>query len=160
MLAQCIRALVTQRRKETKSKKKPKKFSFRAYMFDLIQLLSESMTGRALTAVIVCVSQAPANASQSAFALDFGSTFAQLQLRGSVKKLLSIEALVKAAEKQRNEAEHALASNVSAKWVNVRKAQLLDANQLLGVLDRLGADCGKSKSSGGDGGKKKEKFSK
>merc|ERR1719482_277436 len=71
MLSTCVRDLVAAR-------KSKKKFSFRAYLFDLIMLLQESLTGSAYTAIIVCLSQAPDNLTQSKFALDFGEVFSHL----------------------------------------------------------------------------------
>ena len=44
---------------------------------DLIPLLSESLSGEALTAVFVCISQAD-NAPQSKFTMDFGKNFSRL----------------------------------------------------------------------------------
>ena len=160
MLLQAIRALVHQRGRERKKKTKPKPFSFRAYLFDLVLLLSESLEGEALTAVIVCVSQSPANASQSAFALDFGSEFAKLRLRGVPKKSVSMAAMVKVAEKARKEAAAKLKAGVSVKYTNIRKAQLLEAKQTLGVMGRLGAvggavTGGGSGAGGGSGGESK-----
>ena len=45
------------------------------------QLLQESMTGHALTAIFVCLSQAPDNCAQSKYALDFGEVFSHLAVR-------------------------------------------------------------------------------
>ena len=55
-----------------------KNFSFKAFIVDLVPLLQESMSGEALTACFVCMSQAPDNVMQSKFALDFGEVFAKL----------------------------------------------------------------------------------
>merc|ERR1740121_10121 len=74
MLGQCVRAYV-------EAKRQGKKISFRAYLFDLVLLLQESITGHALTACFVCLSQAPDNTLQSKYALDFGEVFAQLCFR-------------------------------------------------------------------------------
>ena len=156
MLLQAIRALVQQRQREKKRGAKPQPFSFRAYLFDLVLLLSESLEGKALTAVIVCVSQSPANASQSAFALDFGSEFAKLRLRGVPKRGASMPAMMKAATAARKEADAKLKAGISVKYTNIRKAQLLEAEQTMGILGRLGGsvDRGGGGSAGGNGGGK------
>ena len=60
-LSTCIRDLVMHKRKKGGS---AKNFSFRKYMVDLVPLLSESMTGKAISLIIVCLSQAPANVMQ------------------------------------------------------------------------------------------------
>jgi hypothetical protein len=56
------------------------------YMGDLVPLLTDSLTGDALTAIFVCVSQAPANVMQSKIALDFGETFSKLTMGRSRQK--------------------------------------------------------------------------
>jgi len=137
MLYSAVTALNDQRDKERKLGKKAKPFSFRAYLFDLIQLLSESMTGSAYTAVFVCVSQAPANASQTALALNFGSAFARLTVKGRVVKPVSLAGEVNRVRRVKAEAQRALAGTTSAKYVNIRQAQKLDAEQTLKVLTRL-----------------------
>merc|ERR1719199_1933448 len=76
MLSQCVRDLVQHRA----SKVRRQSFSIRTYLFDLVQLLSESLMGSALTLVIVCISSAPANAQQSCHALDFGEVFSRLTI--------------------------------------------------------------------------------
>eukprot|EP00946_MAST-07B_sp_MAST-7B-sp1_P002458 g2458.t1 len=153
MLSQACNALVQQRTREKRRNLKPKPFSFRAYLFDLVMLLSESMTGKALTTVCVCVSQAPANASQAAFSLDFGSTFSKLDVdgRGAPVKPVKLSSLRIKFNKQRAEAERVLKKGVSQKWVNVRTAQLVEATQALSVLERLGGNAG----GGGGAGKTK-----
>ena len=50
----------------------------RAFIGDLVPLLSASLVGDAATACFVCLSQAPDNLTQSKFALEFGETFAKL----------------------------------------------------------------------------------
>ena len=44
----------------------------------LVPLLADSLTGDALTARFVCVSQAPDNVMQSKIALEFGEVFSKL----------------------------------------------------------------------------------
>ena len=75
MLSQCVRQLIEARRRGPKALKA---FSFRAFIGDLVPLLSASLVGDAATACFVCLSQAPDNLTQSKFALEFGETFAKL----------------------------------------------------------------------------------
>ena len=60
-LSTCARRLVEEQRKKTFSFKN---FSFKAFIVDLVPLLQESMSGEALTACFVCMSQAPDNVMQ------------------------------------------------------------------------------------------------
>ena len=58
-LSTCARNLVAEQRKNG-----AKNFSFKAFIVDLVPLLQESMSGEALTACFVCMSQAPDNVMQ------------------------------------------------------------------------------------------------
>ena len=58
-LSACARRLVEEQRKNG-----GKNFSFKAFIVDLVPLLQESMSGEALTACFVCMSQAPDNVMQ------------------------------------------------------------------------------------------------
>ena len=58
-LSACARRLVEEQRKNG-----AKNFSFKAFIVDLVPLLQESMSGEALTACFVCMSQAPDNVMQ------------------------------------------------------------------------------------------------
>jgi len=165
MLSACVRALVQQRAREKKTGAKPKAFSFRTYVFDLVLLLSESMQGSALTAVIVCCSQAPANASQTTNALDFGSVFAKLRVRGKPVKPVLLAKLIKDVKTLKTEAERVLASSsTSVRYTNIRKAQKLDADNMLRIFSLLrgggggggGGGRGTEEGSGGSGGDKKK----
>lgn len=137
MMYSAVTELVNQREKERSRGMKPKKFSFRSYLFDLIQLLSESMTGSALTAVIVCLSQAPSNASQTNHALMFGSAFAKLRMRGRLVKVLNTTEEIKRIQRVKKEAERVLATSTAAKYIAIREAQIYDADQTLEVLNRI-----------------------
>lgn len=133
MLGQCARALVEHNRR----KGKKSKFSFRAYLFDMVMLLQESMTGRASTACFVCVSQAPDNLGQSKFALDFGEAFSNLSPRPSPVKPEPRKKLLQAAENMLAEAERVLARGGGGKFRFVREAQKRDAEQQIALLAQL-----------------------
>jgi kinesin family protein 4/21/27 len=86
MLSQRMREIVEAGR-TGKSRKDLVKMSFKTQNEpDLIPLVSESLTGLALTLVCVCLSAAPANTSQSINALGFGCEFSRLSVRPSVAK--------------------------------------------------------------------------
>jgi hypothetical protein len=139
-LSQCVRDLIRHQRER---RRRGKNFSLRPYLGDLVPLLSESMSGRALTAIFVCISQAPANASQTSHALNFGSDFAQLKVNGCQVEPVSVAVLAREAERQIAEAEKVLAVTKSVKYVVIRRAQILEAEQRLDVLGRLRAHgCG------------------
>merc|ERR1719232_583552 len=106
MLHAAIRAYV-------QSQKKKQKFSFRSYLFDLVMLLSESITGNALTTVFVCVSQAPSNTSITANALDFGKVFSKLTVHKRQVTPIQYEKKEQNAREKLKMAQTALA-NVSS----------------------------------------------
>lgn len=146
MLSQAVRALVQHRKRVKKGSKS--KFTFRAFMVDLVFLLSESLTGHALTAIFVCVSQAPANASQTVNALDFGKEFAKLTVTPRKVKPKSLRALVKEAKAGHKEAARALEGMNAKKGVKnrfraVREGQMRDFTQLLALYARFQGGGGK-----------------
>ncbi|EOD20793.1 hypothetical protein EMIHUDRAFT_117465 [Emiliania huxleyi CCMP1516] len=107
MLSACVRGLVEAKRKRAK-------FSFRAFLSDLVDLLQESMTGDAATACFVCLSQAPTNLVHSKFALDFGEVFAQLSApRPRATKPVPLALLAKQTNATLGEARRALQGSKS-----------------------------------------------
>ena len=148
MLSAAVRALI-----EAQKKGRAKSFSFRAYLGDLVPLLSESMTGIARTAVVVCVSQAPENAAVTANSLDFGSVFAQLRVRPRRAKAASAAAMRRAARALLKEAEAAIARGCAKKYIAMRSGQVSDCRATFDVLRRLGCDAegqdAKGRRSGG-----------
>ena len=160
MLSSCTRALVDAQRRG-----KAKNFSFRAYIGDLCpvrsggkarargrvpilnppsprarvvfaQLLQESMTGHALTAIFVCLSQAPDNCAQSKYALDFGEVFSHLAVRPRRQPAEPIAEIVRRNKAQLREAEARLGG--TDKYAMIRAAQVKRCTQLLAILDRFG----------------------
>ncbi len=132
MLSTCVRDLVHARKTRNGN------FSFRKYIGYLVPLLSESLTGEALTLVVVCISQAPSNTMQGKFALDFGSTFAKLSVRARKKKSTSLRELERHARSKRGAAEAALdRAHGQSKTKLLRQAQIIDAKNLIMVLARL-----------------------
>lgn len=131
MLSSCVRALV-------EARKKGKTISFRAYLFDLVLLLQESLTGDAMTACFVCVSQAPDNATQTKFVLDFGEVFAQLSpSRGRAVLPAPLAALAANTRKTIETSKAALAKGSAGKYALMREGQIMDGQQLLGILEKL-----------------------
>jgi hypothetical protein len=136
MLGQCARQLVEARRKG--GAKAVKTFSFRAFIGDLVPLLSESMIGDAATACFVCLSQAPDNLTQSKYALEFGEVFSKLVTiprrlpavpRANIEK--EVVALLKEAKK-------VLATpSGGGKVKSLREAQVRDCEQMLALLKML-----------------------
>ena len=143
-LSAAVRGLVDARRTG-----RAKSFSFRTYLGDLVPLLSESMTGAALTAVVVCASQAPANAAITANALDFGAEFAKLRVRPKRVKAVRAVDLEKMARALLKQAEAAMAKGCSKKYITVRAGQIADCHAALRVLQLLG--CGGAGDGSGDG---------
>ena len=139
MLGQAVRDLVASR------KSKNKNFSFRNYMFDLIMLLSQSLTGEALTAVFVCVSQAPDNSSTTFNALKFGKSFAKLSLRRRKSKPVAMKKLFDETKKLLVTAQSALKKGPPLAYRVQREGQVRDALQRLGIYKKLRVDCGSKK---------------
>merc|ERR1712178_547052 len=118
-------------RKKNKSWAPPK-----AYLFDLVELLKESLVGSAHTAIIVCVSQAPANAKQSAIALEFGSLFSQLTI-DKLRQMPSIPAEKVACDAKSVLARNEAANSTKGKYQSMRQALSRQANIQLAVLELL-----------------------
>jgi len=106
---------------------------------DLVAIVGDSLVGSALTAIVVCVSQAPTNAQQSRHALEFGETFAQLEMdRLEPRPQVSIE-------KISHEAQTCLATNrehlntkSSNKYAVRRGSMARDAMSQLIILKHFG----------------------
>jgi kinesin family protein 4/21/27 len=156
MLSSCVRELVSARKKQKKKGGKLN-FSFRSYLFDLVILLQESMIGSALTAIFVCVSQAPANAQTSKFSLEFGQVFSQLaQIKKKPVRSESRAKLVKSVSKALAESEAKLdigkgggsgsssGKKSTDKFVILRQALVRDGRHMLGVLNRFSGAAGDS----------------
>jgi len=130
MLSTCVRAFVDAQRQG-----RAKGFSFRAYIGDLTPLLEESMTGHALTAIFVCVSQAPDNEAQSRHALDFGEVFAQLAVRPRVQQAKPRKELATRHAALLRQAK--ALSGGKDKYAAIRTAQVAMCSQFLAVLGRF-----------------------
>jgi hypothetical protein len=150
MLSQAVRDLVEARRKQRRKGGKLN-FFFRKYLFDLILLLQESMTGSALTAIFVCLSQAPANAQASKFSLEFGEVFTQLEIKKKPMPKESRSKLAKRAVELLAESEEALGvggkKRQQDRFTAMRQAQARDCRYMLEALAQFGPAGG----GGGDG---------
>lgn len=135
MLSKCIRELVQLRRK----KKRFEHVCTNPLNGDLVALLGPSLVGSALTAMFVCVSQAPTNAAQSRHALDLGREFSCLKM----DRLMPMPAVPLA--KLKRTAEGCLAENGPSldrdtstnRFVVRRQAMARDAMARLRVLEQL-----------------------
>ena len=94
------------------------------------------MTGHALTAIFVCLSQAPDNCAQSKYALDFGEVFSHLAVRPRRQPAEPIAEIVRWNKAQLREAEARLGG--TDKYAMIRAAQVKRCTQLLAILDRFG----------------------
>ena len=137
MLSQAARQLVEARSKG--GLKAVRNFSFRAFIGDLVPLLSESMMGHAATACFVCLSQAPDNIPQSKYALELGEVFAKLCwtqprqvppiARGKIEK--EAAALLQEASKVLS------TPSGGGKMRGMRVAQKRDCEQRLALMEHL-----------------------
>jgi kinesin family protein 4/21/27 len=121
---------------------------------DLLPLISESLTGSALSLLVVCVSCAPDNASQSVNALGFGKEFSRLSVRPRQARELRVA-------KWRQQAESLLASGRGGsrggnpKYAILRAAKGRAGEQLNELLQRLTG--GRGEGGGGAARRRRKK---
>lgn len=106
---------------------------------DLVALLGQSLVGSALTALFVCVSQAPTNASQTRHALELGQEFSRLTMdRLRPMPAVPLQKMQRAAEACLAENQPSLQRSVSDnRFVVRRQAMARDAMSRLQVLVQL-----------------------
>lgn len=147
MLSQRVRELVAAR-KRGKSQKDLVNQSFRTQCDpELLPLLGGTLTGLALTLLVVCVSAAPDNAAQSINTLSFGETFGRLGVWPKERHFVPLQELRAAAEelaaKDKGDAPVDASAGCGAaqgrnmKYALIRAAQGRDGRQKLGTLARL-----------------------
>ena len=98
------------------------------------------MTGDAATAIFVCLSQAPANATHSNFALEFGDVFSQIRTRPRHTAPVPESKVLGEARDELEAASAQLTKSGgkgSDRYTTIRKAQVRDAKQILAVLALL-----------------------
>jgi len=135
LLSLCMRQIVDLR-------KKGKPFAHMCkniYYGDLVALLAQSLEGSAPTAMFICMSQAPANASQTRNALDFGVEFSKLRIdKLKPAPYESLNKLKTAAEKAVQENKIALEkSKGTGKYYYIRKSLLFDAQLRLEIFSHF-----------------------
>lgn len=110
---------------------------------DLVAVLGDSLVGSVLTAIFVCVSQAPANLQQSRHALEFGETFSQLRMDHlEVRPHVPLKKLCEVAEACLAENGDKLNSTSTNKYAIRRQAMARDAVARLKVLQHFHHDSG------------------
>eukprot|EP01052_Picozoa_sp_SAG31_P005607 SAG31_NODE_249_length_19118_cov_47.456195_5_plen_388_part_00 len=107
------------------------------YIGDLVPLLADSLTGDALTALFVCVSQAPDNVKQSKIALDFGAVFSKLAMGTRQQKPEPRAKLVKELLLKQEANDATLQRGVAGKFQAMRMGQQLDYLQVLAAMRRF-----------------------
>ena len=113
-------------------------FSFRAYLTDLLFLLSDSLVGNSLTACFICVSQAERNKGESRNALDFGSRFARLSInRKKMDEEYISEMEYKASNSIQTNQKHLKTTRVDNHYASIREACIRDSEQILNVINIL-----------------------
>ena len=95
------------------------------------------MSGEALTACFVCMSQAPDNLTQSKYALEFGEVFAKLVVSPRLVKPVARMKIEKEATALLKEADGVLRGGGGGKFKSMRVAQKFDCEQTLALLRRL-----------------------
>jgi len=136
-LSKCLQD-IAQFRKSKKKFSAKEGFSFRAYMTDLLLLLSGSLLGNALTACFICVSQAEANQSQSKSSLEFGKRFSKLSIcrKKVTPKFVSVIAK-KAQESIKTHKEALKTTSADNRYAIQRKAKIRENEQILNVLHKF-----------------------
>ena len=132
MLSTAVRAMV-------RSKRSKARVSSRSFLVDLVALLEQSLTGTAITAVFICISQAPANASQSKHSLDFGSQFAKLPIgRKRAARWRKVRGLADELEAESRAHLAMLAAGIKgARYQALRGAMATDCAQQARFLKQL-----------------------
>lgn len=139
MLSRAARDIVASGKRGPGKKRGQQKLAHTAgYLGDLVPLLADSLTGDALTAVFVCVSQAPDNVAQSKIALDFGQVFSKLTVGTRQQPLQARAKLIKELLAKQQENDATLARGVAGKFQAVRMGKQLDYNQVLAAMAKLG----------------------
>merc|ERR1719193_2404022 len=136
-LSKCLRDIIAFRKAKKKFSAK-EGFSFRAYMTDLLFLLSGSLLGNALTACFICVSQAESNQSQSKTSVEFGKRFSKLSI--SRKKVIAKSASVIAKEAQeaiKTNKEVLKTTSDNNRYAILRKGKIRESEQILNVLHKF-----------------------
>jgi kinesin family protein 4/21/27 len=134
ILSQRIRELVAARRKG-KTAEDLVQQSFRTQCDpDLLPLLAESLTGVALSLIVVCVSSAPDNSSQSKNTLDFGEVFSHLAVFPREMPAVLLDRLVARAQGLIQSGQQA---GGSGKYATIRSAQGRAGDRLLAVIEKL-----------------------
>ena len=130
-LSKCLEDIVMVRKNKGK-------FSFRAYLTDLLFLLSDSLVGNALTACFICISQAESNKGQSKNTLGFGERFSKLSInrKKNEDKLISVieSDATKSIEENK---KHLNTTRGDTPYSTLRKAQIRDCEQILNVIQIL-----------------------
>ena len=134
MLSTAVRSITA-----TRVRDKQKFVHTGGYGGDLVPLLVDSLTGKALTALFVCVSQAPANMMQSKISLEFGESFSRLTVSKKKQKAQPLVKLLKEVRGLHADNEAALRKGVKGKWMAVRTAHALDYSQTLEILQSFEA---------------------
>lgn len=135
ILSQRVRELVAARRRGKKAEALVEQ-SFKTQLDpDLLPLLGESLTGSAMSLVVVCVSSAPANTSQSINALDFGEGFSHLTVVPKEMPGTPLEDLRRTAEKLVSSGR--LSGGGGGKYAMLRAAQARDGSQRLKLLAKF-----------------------
>jgi len=139
MLSQAVRGVIASGKGTGKAGRKKPQELIGGFTGDLVPVLADSLNGDALTALFVCVSQAPDNATQSKVALQFGETFSQLEMGKRPQKFESVAKLRKDLLAKQKANDAMLAKGVAGKFMGVRQAQALHYMQMLAVLERFGS---------------------
>ena len=114
------------------------KFSFSAYITDLLFLLSGSLTGNALTACFVCISQAISNKGESRNTLDFGERFSRLSIhRRKVEEKLTDEIEKDCNNLIKDNRSHMKTTSANNPYLIMREAQIRDCEHILQVIKIL-----------------------
>ena len=136
MLSQRLRELSAARRKSRDTRVSMS--SKTQFDSDTVSLLAESMSGDANSLIIVCVSSAEQNATQSINALDFGLEFSKLSLYPRIAKAKPIDVWYKESSEMAKTCKTGLAKGAS-KYALIRQAMGRAGRQLLTILDTVAA---------------------
>lgn len=125
----------------------------------LTRFLAGSLVGHSLTGMVVTLSQAPRNGSESYNSLVYGKDMAKLATVVRPQPQVAFDKLVKQAASELRASKAALGRTSVQKYVDIRRNQVMKWAELLDTLEALqdSSSSSSSSSSGGSGSESRHK---
>jgi len=133
-----LSSMMDQVQKATDLSIKKKKYKCgTALITPAIQMIANCFDGRALLGMVVCLSQAPQNGSESWFSCTMGEKLASLKSNVTARKLGKIEKTIKDREETLKKARKSLNEKPTSKFASTWTAQVTGLTTELAILNEL-----------------------